>query len=639
MSGVRHTRPPASWMKVCVFISVLLVAAALPSVARAASYNTILIGHGQLAQGDKSCTPLPGAVDLFHVAQDLQARGLTATPVITTSQQAETTRGCGTLGQLYASWQDLMNLHTTYGWEDVSRGVRALNLTNATPDKVKAETCGSLPIFDQHGFHRAWGLYGYAANTGRTAANQAIVDTCFAYGRQYGAQSNPLPVPSPYWFKVYSVNGGHCVATGLPCSTLGTPYAYTSPTVLSALMNPGAGRAGAVQFYRFVSGSYGRLGQTPAWDCTSSDWKQHWTSASELYCYNDFLQVANAAQTAVAGGVINADPAAIALAQGRDMSAGQPPSPPPMVSITMSRTELSAADFSNGETKPCVRDDADVATLDGVVLPWIGQNAPNVRLTGSIETGVTQSTTEWCAHYGWSVAASWADAAALQATYGMRFVSHSSTYAQNWGSLTDQQRYNQTCGSRNVITQHGLLGADGQFDWPNNVVDAYTQTTYVVPCFYFNRVYGTDGVNTLAWSQAHNNEVSTLQMMGGGCAALNQPCSNADGIYKYVQPQTVVDEINGLQPGQHLSLQGYVFVTGTNPAYSSAGTESNTTQWDCTNPDPAYHWSNDVERYCWSDFQQVLLALEARAESTTSPIVVTDPETVAKTWGMAAPTK
>jgi hypothetical protein len=626
-------------MKFRLAICALLLTVSWAGTARAASFNTIMIGHGQLAQGNSSCVPLPGAVDLFQVAKDLQARGLTATPVITTSQQAETTRKCGTLGQLYASWQDLMNLHTTYGWEDVSRGVRALNLTNATPDQVKAETCGSLPTFTQHGFLQAWGLYSYAANTGRTDANQAIVDTCFAFGRQYAAQTNALPVPSPYWFKVQSVNGGHCVATGLACSTITTPYAYTSPSVLSARMNPGAGRAGAVQFYRFVSGSYGSPGQNPAWDCTSSDWKQHWTSASELYCYSDFLQVANAAQSAVAGGVINADPAAIGRAQGRDMSSGQPPPPPPMVSITMSRTELSAGDFSNGETKPCVRNDADIATLDGVVLPWMAQNASNVRLTGSIESGVTQATTEWCAHYGWSVAASWADTAALQATYGMRFISHSSTYAQNWGSLTDQQKFNQTCGSRNVITQHGLLGAAGQFDWPNNVIDAYTQTTYVVPCFYFNRVYGTSGINTLAWAQAQHDEVSTLQTMGGGCAALNQPCSNADGIYKYVQPQTVIDEITSLQPGQHLSLQGYVFVTGTNPTYSTAGTKSNTTQWDCTNSDPAYHWSNDVERYCWVDFQKILLALEARTESATAPVVVTDPETVAKTWGMPAPTR
>ncbi len=625
-------------MKTAIAIAVLLVAGSWAGTAHAASYTTILIGHGQLAQGDSSCAPLPGAVDLFQVAKDLQARGLTASPVITTSQQFETARGCGTIGQLYASWQDLMSLHTGYGWEAVSRGVNAIDLTNATSDQVRAETCGSLPTFTQHGFLRAWGLYSYAGNNGRTAANQAIVDTCFAFGRQYANQTNPLPVPSPYWYRVESVNGGHCVATGLPCSTLTTPYAYTSPAVLSALMNPGAGRAGAVQFYRFVSGSYGRPGQSPAWDCTSSDWQQHWTSLSELYCYNDFLQVADAAQAAVASGVVNADPAAIALAQGRDLSAGAPPPPPPMVSITMSRTEISAADGPPPGSFRCVRNDTDVATLNGVVLPWIAQNAPDVRLTGSIETGVTQPTAEWCAHYGWSMGASWADAAALQAAYGMRFISHSSTYPLTWSGLTDGQKYDQTCGSRDAITQHGLLGADGQFDWPNNVIDASTQTADVIPCFYLNRIYGP-GITTLAWAQAHHNEVSTLQLTGGSCAVANAACSTADGTIRYAQPQAVITKIDSLQPGQHLSLQGYVFVTGTNPSYSTAGSKPNTTRWDCTSVDPAYHWSNDAERYCWVDFQRILLALEARAGSTTAPIVVTDPETIAKAWGMPAPTK
>jgi hypothetical protein len=298
-------------VRIAVVATVVMVAA-WSGTAFAGSYDTILIGRGQFVQGNSNCTPLPGAIDLFRVAKDLQARGLTATPVVTTSQQFETTRRCATGGLSYASWQDLMTLHSQYGWEDVSRGVNGIDLTVATSDQVRAETCGSLPVFEQHGFFRAWGLYGYQADQGRTAANQSIVDTCFAFGRQYVMnQSNALPIPSPFWYKTQSVNGGHCVATGLTCSSISTPYPYTSPVGLASLMNPGANRLGSVQFYRFVSGSYGSPGQGPAWDCKASDWRRHWSSNSELYCYRDFLQVANAAQAALAKGVGGGDPAEI----------------------------------------------------------------------------------------------------------------------------------------------------------------------------------------------------------------------------------------------------------------------------------------------------------------------------------------
>jgi hypothetical protein len=624
-------------MYVRVLASAFVMVAAWSGTAFAGSYNNILIGRGQFVQGNSNCAPLPGAVNLFQVAKDLHTRGLTASPVVTTSQQLETTRRCAIGGLSYASWQDLMTLHAQYGWEDVSRGVNGLDLTTATSDQVRAETCDSLPVFEQHGFSRAWGLYGYEADKGRTAANQSIVNTCFAFGRQYVAnQSNPLPIPSPYWYKTQSVNGGHCAATGQACSSISTPYPYTSPATLASLMNPGANRLGSVQFYRFVSGSYGNPGQDPAWDCMASDWHRHWSSNSELYCYKDFLQVANAARSALAKGVINADPAEIGILQGRDFS--KTGLSPPMVSVTMSRTGLSAADMSTGGGGSCVRDDESIAPLDSVILPWIAANTPDVRVTGSVETGVTKDAATWCSHYGWTVAASWADMAQLQSQYQIRFVSHSSTYAMNWPDLTDAQKQAQTCGSRNAVTAHGLLGADGQFDWPNNIIDSYTQSNFVIPCFYFNRVYG-GGLNTLTWARANHNEVSTAQLAGGSCNASGLDCSTADGPLQYIQPSTIISLIENLQPDQHLSLQGYVFVTGTNPAYSTTATKPNTTRWDCTSPDPAYHWSNDVERYCWSDFELVLNALQKRATDADTPIVITDPETVARTWGMTPPSR
>ena len=67
--------------------------------------------------------------------------------------------------------------------------------------------------------------------------------------------------------------------------------------------------------HRSVTGSFS--GTHSSWDCTSPDWRQHWVSRNELYCYSDFLQVMDAAQAAVASGAVVTDPHSVALAWGR----------------------------------------------------------------------------------------------------------------------------------------------------------------------------------------------------------------------------------------------------------------------------------------------------------------------------------
>ncbi len=308
--------------------------------------------------------------------------------------------------------------------------------------------------------------------------------------------------------------------------------------------------------------------------------------------------------------------------------AADPASPAPMVTVTLSRTEISAADRSvGGERGTCVRDDKNVAPLDTQVLPWMAANTPLVHLTGSVETNPTLDAAEWCAHAGETRAASWAQMRQFQSQYGMHFVSHSATYPLSWSTLTAKRQYAETCGSRNAITAHGLVGADGQFDWPHNQLDASVQSSYVEPCFYFNRIYQGTGINTAAWAAANQYEVSTKQIQGGACNVTGLPCSAALA-YRYTVPRQVMTQIQNLQPGQHYSLQTYLLVRNTNPVY-----QTNKAQWDCTDPNPAYHWSNDVERYCWSDFKRILTFLQ-----NDPNITVTDPEGVAVAWGLSPPT-
>ena len=49
-------------------------------------------------------------------------------------------------------------------------------------------------------------------------------------------------------------------------------------------------------------------------------------------------------------------------------------------------------------------------------------------------------------------------------------------------------------------------------------------------------------------------------------------------------------------------------------------------------PDPRYHWTNDVERYCWNDMQTILAALNADASVKSN-----SPAGVARVWGLAPP--
>jgi hypothetical protein len=301
---------------------------------------------------------------------------------------------------------------------------------------------------------------------------------------------------------------------------------------------------------------------------------------------------------------------------------------PPQVTLIFSRTELSASDQSSGgETGSCVRDDQDIAPLDTVVAPYVAENYPNVHLVGSIETGLTQDTGHWCPHHGESYGSSWSDLTALQ-SLGWTFIDHSASYATNWSSLTQQQQYDQTCGSRDVITAHGLSGASGQFDWPNNKYDSTVNTAFVRQCFSFSRGYGS-GVTTAAQVEQNNGQQSTIGVSGGHCNVSGLACSTVNKVKAYTLPSTIIAQMHSLKPGQWQNLQTYVLVTGTNPAYSS-----NKTRWDCTNPDPRYHWTNDVERYCWSDMQTVLAALNA-----DTSVQMNSPGGVAALWGWQPPPK
>jgi hypothetical protein len=306
--------------------------------------------------------------------------------------------------------------------------------------------------------------------------------------------------------------------------------------------------------------------------------------------------------------------------------------PATFVTLLFSRSEESAADN-------CVENDASIATLSGTVAPYLASfglgpdGLPRMAGTGTLVTKRTNDTTRFCTHYNDDLTASWADATDLANNYGWHFVSHTATYPglaaiQNF---TPQQAMAQTCGSEQTIVQHGLPGAAGMIAYPGsytkNPAVVNLQKNYGDTCFDWGRQYdhAVHGQNVLATaSTTPPHWVYPVAVVGGPCNDPTQPCYNVhvqNG--RYTMPSTIINQIHRLKPGMWYIFQAYVLVTGKNPAYTS-----DRMRWDCTDPNPAEHWTNVTVRYCYSDFQQIIQAI-----ANMPNITVSDPQTIGKAYG------
>lgn len=283
---------------------------------------TIMFGRSMIGAGTASCALRPGAVSLLTIAGLLQARGIAGSSNATVSQIGTCTRDIR-----YATWDELATLRDSYGWSLTSRGLTDRDISTLDPATQYDETCGSLPVFAEHGFDRAWGMYGYPGGTAVESVQEGPVQQCFAYGRDYQPLSNPYPMAFPYLALVDDVLGGRCHDPAMACYriTLRNSRWYTPPALLLAYANAGldgTGRWAILQFYRIVSGHSGTTASTsPAWNCDSADPREHWTSQPELYCLNDMLWVIDHVDPRIT----YSDPATLGAAQGRDLTAGTLP--------------------------------------------------------------------------------------------------------------------------------------------------------------------------------------------------------------------------------------------------------------------------------------------------------------------------
>jgi hypothetical protein len=302
--------------------------------------------------------------------------------------------------------------------------------------------------------------------------------------------------------------------------------------------------------------------------------------------------------------------------------AGDPATAGPYVTLLFSRTETGAADN-------CVPDNNGIAPLGTVVAPYL--HSLGMTATGTLVTGITQATAPTCTHFGDSLASSWADAANLATNFRWSFVSHTATYPGQLGKLTPTQSYAETCGSAAILDGNGLPGGHGLIAYPGmQTAPVALQGGYGANCFAWGRTYNKSGTTPAANGTTPPYWQETEAVNGGACHVKGEPCysvsSGANGHARYDEPSAIIARIQALQPGQWFTLQAYLLVTGSNPGYSQ-----NTTRWDCTSPNPALHWTNDDERYCYSDWQQIVSAIAAMPSVT-----VTDPLTVGVAFGRPA---
>lgn len=285
------------------------------------AFLTLMFGRTQWALTDSRCQPLPNTVALDEVAVALHNRGLVGTGGVVASQTADSALTCYH-SAFYPSWSHLAQLRDDYRMSFVSAGTRYVDNTLLSPTERYQNICGSLASMFAHGHDRAWGTFAYPSSKYNATLQTQVTARCFAYGRVYtaGRSHDDVASRSPWLERANSITGGACNDPALPCFDIyvagsGGAARYYNRDQLLRLMAVGPGEWSTIYMYKFITGSRNATGSGGArWDCTSADWRAHWTTVPETYCWGDFL----AAIDAIPTGVTVTDPATVAQTWNSD---------------------------------------------------------------------------------------------------------------------------------------------------------------------------------------------------------------------------------------------------------------------------------------------------------------------------------
>jgi hypothetical protein len=219
---------------------------------------------------------------------------------------------------------------------------------------------------------------------------------------------------------------------------------------------------------------------------------------------------------------------------------------------------------------------------------------------------------------GQTTAAGWQQAATLRDKYGWKFVSHSKTYVDLTTVTDAARREAETCGTLDAFRAHGHPDANALFNYPDNLIDAATQSV-VATCFSYGRRYGS-GVNTQASTSLFPHEVYARSVTGGRCNNPKLACYSMPVVKnrRYSLPASVATTLRPAA-GRYAIVQFYRFVTGKRAAATGP-------KWDCTSRDARDHYTTATETYCLND-------LYAAVDGRSSTAIVTHPAAVAAAWG------
>jgi hypothetical protein len=305
--------------------------------------------------------------------------------------------------------------------------------------------------------------------------------------------------------------------------------------------------------------------------------------------------------------------AAAALAAFLPALPAQASTPGPFVTFLFSRSEELPA-------QNCQADAQGGVSLVGTVAPDLA--ALGIAGTGTVNTLATSST-EGCTHIvkgsGETLTSSWSDLQQLGA-HGWTFGPHEYDSAARLATLTPKQDWAVTCGQAQTLAANGLAPS-GMIAYPGaqglsqNITAL--QAGYGANCFDWGRAYDPSGLTTQQDAVTAPYWQKTMVLKGGP----------GPGSSAYTSPASAIAAMQALQPGQWLTIQVYLLVTGTSPA-------GDVVTWNC-DPATGQIATSDVERYCYGDFLQVAQA--ASQMQSAGQLTVTSPLAVGTQFGRSAP--
>jgi len=190
------------------------------------------------------------------------------------------------------------------------------------------------------------------------------------------------------------------------------------------------------------------------------------------------------------------------------------------------------------------------------------------------------------------------------------------------GETTTQVKQN-TCDTEQAFINHGFYRSWGAFAYANGQASSTAQSV-IASCFGFGRVYGS-GINSLSTLLNAPYTLHTLSLNGGSCNQSGLACSS---VFQrtYVMPGTIT---NTLVQGARVwsSIQFYHLVTGSR--------QTGNVTWDCTDSNPAYHWTSRGEFYCESDLKRALS--NALSQLAAGSFLFVDPASGATIAGRGKP--